>query len=262
MTGNPDGAPLRIAFGAFPDWSGFIADALEPRFTPSFVELDVAPLDTFDAVVPLQLHHYPPLARRPDLRGRKFLHPSPQVVELCDDKLALNRFLIAEGFEGFIPPLRPPGPPYPYIWKQRQGYFGLHCRVIAGPEDEAGLDLTDEAWFAQALSLGAVEYATHLLRASGRLRYALTVTYQMAGGDLVRGGVQAPLDNAMARGSPCLDVFAAILERLDYEGVACFNYKLAGGRPMIFEINPRYGGSLTGDVNGFLDAYLAALDRS
>jgi carbamoylphosphate synthase large subunit len=33
------------------------------------------------------------------------------------------------------------------------------------------------------------------------------------------------------------------------------------GRPVVFEINPRFGGSLSLDVTAYLDAYLASLKR-
>jgi predicted ATP-grasp superfamily ATP-dependent carboligase len=49
------------------------------------------------------------------------------------------------------------------------------------------------------------------------------------------------------------------LQAFDYSGTSCFNYKIADGRPKLFEINPRPGGSLRLDLNAYLDAYLAAL---
>jgi hypothetical protein len=41
--------------------------------------------------------------------------------------------------------------------------------------------------------------------------------------------------------------------------LCCINYKLDGGRPMLLEINPRFGYSLCFDVNRFLAAYVASL---
>jgi predicted ATP-grasp superfamily ATP-dependent carboligase len=75
----------------------------------------------------------------------------------------------------------------------------------------------------------------------------------------VRGEFGRPVETWFARQSPYPDLFAQILTRLDYEGTACFNYKIANGQPMIFEINPRFGGSLTQDVTAYADAYIAAL---
>ncbi|MNC96669.1 hypothetical protein D3C83_141030 [compost metagenome] len=43
---------------------------------------------------------------------------------------------------------------------------------------------------------------------------------------------------------PFLDSFCEILTLLKFEGLCCFNYKIKDSRPLIFEINPRFGGSL------------------
>ncbi len=44
---------------------------------------------------------------------------------------------------------------------------------------------------------------------------------------------------------PYLDVFSSILAAIGFNGLCCFNYKVANGLPMILEINPRFGGSLS-----------------
>jgi len=253
------GAPVAVAFGAFPPWEGPIRQGLEARYRPHFVEPAEARLDDFDAVVPLQTAHYDALALRPDLRGRKFLHPSPEANALCHDKLALTRFLIASGLAGHAPPLRSPGPPYPYIWKRRHGGWGRQAHVIRGPEDEQRLDLADADWFAQDAVAGDTEYASHVMRAGGRVRYAMTVTYALASPLVIMGQHSLGRVTTAVRGCEPLRLFADILGRIDYEGVACFDYKVVDGRPQIFEINPRFGASLTLDITAFVDAYRAAL---
>ena len=46
---------------------------------------------------------------------------------------------------------------------------------------------------------------------------------------------------------------------LGYEGTCCFNYKLVDGAPVILELNPRFGGSLVGDVAIYVAAHLEAI---
>jgi hypothetical protein len=251
----------RIAFGAFRDWEPSIRATLDPRYAADFIALDAVELGSFDAVVPLRIQHYAALAARPDLFGRKFIHPAPEVVALCHDKLALTRFLVANGFGAFTPALRAPGPPYPYIWKRRRSAWGRDCYVVTGPEEEGSFDFTDQNWFAQALASGPVELATHMLRFNGELRYVATIVYRMAGPTLVRGQNHTPVSAQFSHGCPFQDLLASILVALDYQGTACFNYKIADdGRPLIFEINPRYGASLNIDVTAYVDAYLNALN--
>jgi hypothetical protein len=253
---------LQIAFGAFPAWHGLIRAALDPRYSAQFIELDQADLEAFDAVAPLRMEHYGPLERRPDLFGRKFIHPTAEVADLCDDKLALTRFLIAKGLGRFTPALRAPGPPYPYVWKRRRGHWGRDCHVVMGPDDETGFDFADQDWFAQALAPGPVEFATHMLRANGEVRYVSTIAYGMPGPMLIRGQDHEPVSIQLHRGCPFPVLFGDILSALDYQGTLCFNYKIIDGKPLIFEINPRYGGSLNYDITAYIDAYFGALSAA
>jgi hypothetical protein len=256
------GPVRRVAFGDFPSWAESIRPNLDARYAPSFVDLSQIRLEDFDAVVPLQLTDYPPLIRHPELRGLRFFHPSPEVVSLCDDKLRLTLFLMGQGFARFVPALRSSGAPYPYVRKKRTGWWGQHCHVVKGLHDERELNLKDSAWFAQAFVPGQIEFATHILRAGGQIRYASTFLYEMATAAFVRGAPDTPLHTRFIPGCAHLDVFSGMLARLDYEGTACIDYKVVAGQPVLFEINPRFGGSLSGDVTAYLDAYLGALSPS
>jgi hypothetical protein len=131
------GTVCRVGFGHCGGWAENIRPNLDARYAPSFVDLAEAHLEDFDAVIPMQIEHYGPLARHPELRGHKFFHPSPEVVGLCHDKLTLTRFLIAEGFSSFVPRLRSSGAPYPYVWKRRRGFWGAHCRRTSSAATEA-----------------------------------------------------------------------------------------------------------------------------
>jgi len=253
---------VRVGFGTHEGWGTVIRHHLAPRYAPCFVDLSNVRLDDFDVVIPLQTDHYATLIRAPRLRGRKFFHPSAEVVALCDDKLRLNAHLIASGFADLVPPLRDFGAPYPYVRKRRQGHWGLHCQIVRGPEDERDLDLTDPSWFAQAFVPGDTEYATHILRVDGRIRYASTFTYTMATGALVKGKHHSPVETGFALGGDHLDLFARILALLDYEGTACIDYRVVSCQPILFEINPRFGGSLCNQITGYVDAYMAALNTA
>jgi hypothetical protein len=172
---NPAKDAVRVAFGDCPNWEKLIRPNLDARYGPSFVDLSRVRLAEFDAVIPLQLSHYAPLRRHPELSGSKFFHPAPAVVTLCDDKLKLAQFLISQGFGELVPPLRSAGAPYPYVWKKRRGWWGIHCHIVKGPQDESKLNLNDDDWFAQEFVPGEVEFATHILRVGGEIRYVSTL---------------------------------------------------------------------------------------
>jgi hypothetical protein len=259
-TSSPTERPKRIAFGQMPTWEEDIRRHLDTRYAASFVDLSQAKLENFDAVIPLQLVHYSQLESSSGFVGSKFFRPSRRVIALCDDKLALSQFLIAEGFGDFVPPLRSSGAPYPYVWKKRRGWWGSHCEIVKGPEDECSLDLTDDEWFAQDFMPGEVEFGTHMLRAGGQIRYASTFAHMMPKPMMVKGAYGTEVRSIYAPGCHFLDTFSAMLERLKFEGTACIDYKVVNGKPMIFEINPRFGGSLCKDITAYVDAYVDALE--
>jgi predicted ATP-grasp superfamily ATP-dependent carboligase len=55
------------------------------------------------------------------------------------------------------------------------------------------------------------------------------------------------------------DIFEDVLVKIGYQGICCFNYKLVANDMKIFEVNPRYGGSMTRFLNGALVSYRSML---
>jgi hypothetical protein len=243
----------RILFGNHPTQMPAIARYIDhARYEPSFAPFDAVDLSRFDLVVPLRVDQID--AARP---GRAVL-PRPELVALCDDKLALNLWLIDQGFGATVPELLGPRPGiFPYIRKTRQGDFGIGCRMIRGVEDQD--DENDPNVFRQHAVEGHQEYVLHLLRVNGAIRFHVAYVYDMGQPLGVRGQVDRPASITPADPGDALATCGAILDAMDYEGTCCFNYKLQDGALRILEINPRFGGSLVGVITDYLDAHLAAL---
>jgi hypothetical protein len=99
--------------------------------------------------------------------------------------------------------------------------------------------------------LGKSEYATHILCKDNKIVYSLNVKYTFAN-DMPIKGKDKPLYMTIIK-SYYLDTFTTILNTINFEGLCCFNYKIVDGKPLIFEINPRFGGSLCPFFFIFLD---------
>ena len=220
----------------------------------AFESVDFAP---FDLVVPLRIDQIEP-ARAANSDRRRAVLPSAALVELCDDKLLFNERLVELGFGAFVPELLGEREAsYPYVLKARRGDFGQGIRIVRGPEDEGGAAIPDS--FRQRAVEGMDEFVLHLLRVDGVIRYSLCYRYDMGAPLTVRGEADAPRLIEPADPSPAWDGCVAILDALGYEGTCCFNYKLVDGRPLFLELNPRFGGSLVGDVTNYVAAHLGAL---
>ncbi len=228
------------------------------RFRPSFAPFDAVDLTRFALVVPLRLEQFDAARAVAEAPGRRAVLPASDLVTLADDKLAFNRWLIAEGFGAHVPELLEGPGTYPCVLKLPHGDWGMGVRMLHGPEDETG-EPDPPGSFRQRAVTGADEYVLHLLRVDGQIRYSLCYRYDMAKPLAVRGQQDAARAMEPADPAPGWDLCTAILERMGYEGTGCFNYKIEDGRVMLLELNPRFGGSLVGDVTNYVAAHLEAL---
>ena len=254
MTARP-----RILFGDHRTQGPAIEELVDhARFDVTFAAFDASDFAAFDLVVPLRVDQIAPArAANGDGRRRAVL-PSAGLVEVLDDKLLFHRRLTALGFGALLPALLSEGEGrYPHILKARRGDFGHGIRIVRAPAEEPDPPPPDS--FRQEAVTGADEYVLHSLRVDGQVRYRLCYRYEMAADLTVRGEVDRPRLIEPADDAPALATCTAILDALGFEGTCCFNYKLVDSALRIMELNPRFGGSLVGDVNGYLAAHLAAL---
>jgi hypothetical protein len=92
----------RILFGNHPTQMPAIARHIDHTlYEASFAPFDATDLSRFDLVVPLRVEQID--AARPAMAQGRAILPSPELVALCDDKLALNRWLIDHGFGDVVP---------------------------------------------------------------------------------------------------------------------------------------------------------------
>jgi hypothetical protein len=247
---------LRILFSPKPDWEGQIrAGFRHTRHEVAFLEL--SPLKEaiadYDVVVPLTIADVRFLNKTRGLIAHNRLPiPSLESISLCDDKVRFSQFLQDNGFGDFLPQTGD-RLAYPYVVKKRIDEYGQSCHMIhdaRGAEACAGF-LADPAYFTQALVPGPKEYATHIVFSGGKIACSLNIEYRFGTSGSIKGK-----DNYLGT-HPCrcphLDLFASMLKAIEFEGLCCVNYKTADdGRPMMLEINPRFGGSLSPWFFGFI----------
>lgn len=251
MTGaGAETGPRHILFGHYPSWTARIAERIDHgRFVPSFSDFVRSDPDAFDAAVPTRIEHYD------QLRGRgRAIVPKAKAVELCEDKLALRDALRSLGFGDSLPEdVEGPGD-YPCVLKPRRGEFGADIRVLKAPE------AVPDGYYLERFVTGATEYAFHLLRAGGRTAYHQAIRYEMAEPEAIRSDANPPKTARLVDGAALLDWAERLLDAIGFEGLCCLNFKLVERQPRLFEINPRFGGSLVFDITRFTGAYCDALD--
>ena len=120
--------------------------------------------------------------------------------------------------------------------------------------------LTAGTGFLQAFVPGDEEYAVHLLRQNGQTLFRRAIHYRMAGPGLVKGTAAAPVTRTWLTQVPFAPLWDRIAGAIGLtDGTACFDFRLTPESPILFEINPRIGGSLTQRARPYLKAYLRAV---
>lgn len=253
---------ISVLFGARPQWRAGIEAALRgSRF--DFSMQDLATLDPREAdlVVPMTF------ADQDVLRGFapgavNALVQTLAPRDLCRDKLSLNLWLEKKGYGWLVPKLHlaPPQDPalYPLMLKRRRGEWGQGIVRLDAPPERAEFD--PGTMFLQEMVETSVEWAAHLTFQDGALIHGIAVRHEMAGPGLVKGQFNKPLRSRMHRLVPHQALWLELAQAMGLrEGTICIDFAEVAGRPVLYEINPRFGATLVLDLPGYLEICLAAL---
>ncbi len=239
--------PLKILFSAHDAWEQparqSFAD-LPHKLT--FAPIDRADLSRFDLIVPLSLADARFVRSQPDhIRAHTVPMPDETCSALCHDKPRLNETLIAAGFGAHVPPMGNDLAP-PFICKPTHGENSDHCLMVSDYAAilRLGPAIDQPGQFRQAAVRGEVEHATHFLMKDGRLERQLTVSHHHDAPLFIKGAAAQPPVARVVGPCPDAQTLTAMLRAIGYNGIGCAEYKMAGGRLQLLEINPRIGSSL------------------
>lgn len=252
-------ARKRILFSRKDDWEAGIRAALR-QHAPDFQEFEHADMDRFDLIVPLTLKDARHFNRHfPHLNAVKALVPSDAAIDACDDKQAFATRLERAGFGQWLPQ-GGAALAYPYLLKRRISQWGEDSFIIHGAADERlhADHLHSPEFLRQECIEGHAEYTSHILMAGGRNVFMRTLQFDFDSALYVKGKAISPRSQARVDHARHARLFEDILNALGLQGFCCFNYKLRDGVPKIFEVNPRYGASLT----CFLEEAIGSLRRA
>src|SRR5262245_6126535 len=241
------------------DWRESIVRAL----TSKAIKLVFFPLTSetinfpeIDVILPFLLPEYD-VVRMSAVASLKSLIPRATSVNLADDKLQFNNWLLRIGCGHCVPKMFARDPPFPFIRKKRIDEWGANSKVFFCEEQvrSAGVDFTDCDYFLQECISGHEEYVTHTISVSGVITYSISFRNAYDKPLFIKGNGEEPKRVENLGGLVPLEL-SEIIRLLDYSGCACFNYKLIKGVPMIFEMNPRVGASFSRMTDQYLEGYL------
>lgn len=246
----------RILFSSKPEWEDKIRQGFKgARHAIQFGHFDTERLAEYEILAALTIPDLLFLADHQALLTQNRLPiPSRDCIQLCDDKIKLNQRLSANGFSALIPAtgLRTA----PCILKKRTDEWGQNSHMLLNAEDVAAYasKLSDPEYFTQEIISGDCEFTTHIFMRKGQIVHALGVKHVFDSPYPIKGRDTA-LYTRICR-TRFLEEFREVLNHIGFEGLCCINFKLKNGRPMILEINPRFGGSLSPYFSMFVEPIL------
>ncbi len=239
------------------DWAGHIKIGF--IFTGhelTFDELPQRDLKNYDLVLPLTIPDLLYLTEISDpISDNPIPIPDKKSILLCDDKYLFNQTMINSDFAHFIPAMGEMRS-YPYMLKKKVGECGKNCHIIhSETEEKSFMDMINSPdYFTQEIISARKEYATHILFKDQQIIASLNIKYVFDQPISIKGRDRY-LYQIVTR-CAYLDIFSAMLKCIQFEGLCCINYKVRDDQPMIMEINPRCGASLSPYLFLFVEASL------
>lgn len=249
-----------VLFSKNDDWERPIKKNIR-GFVPFFYKFNTINIDRFDLVIPFTTYDqkYLNTFHKASL-WRKVIIPSDNAMHLCNDKERFSEFLIKNDFGEFIPKINE-NCGYPYILKKKFGAWGEGVFVIVDAKNEHlySIQLKSEEYFRQEYIEGPDEYTTHIIIYDKKIvfhrtfQFTFSEKYFVKGKDFKRS--RKDVDHSHLN-----DLFEKILNKLEYQGICCFNYKILENTVKIFEINPRLGFSMTNFITEIVISYRDTLN--
>ena len=214
-------------------------------FTPENIQKN-------DLILPLHIEDLRELKRYPHLTENKLIPiPSLEAINICDDKYLFIQTLIENGFNDLLPKTGS-NLAVPFMLKKKVSSAGNSCYSVSTLKQKQEYQelIDDPDYFCQEIIPGANEYATHIIFKDKKIVTSLTIKYTFSNELPINGKEKV----VYSRIDKCdyLDTFSAVLDSIGFEGLCCFDYKVINNKPKLFEINPRFGGSLSAYFFTFL----------
>ncbi len=263
--GQGRATPVRVVvFGAFADnWLDRLSEPRAWRACPAVGEVvlwpddparpcpEPLPADIRTLVIPLSEDN---IVNRP--RSLAALAPDDRAVATLRNKACFAAYVEAEGLGDLCPATYATRGQvaFPCIVKYVTAAFGFGSRILRSDRE---LDdfLRSEPWdggrfVVQQVVEGPLEYSTHCVCKAGRPLWSATFAFETEDGQEIRRGVDFRSMTAVACPSGAGTAIERLLLPLGYDGPCSVDYTLRpDGAIAVFEINPRFGGTLMLEEN-------------
>lgn len=192
----------------------------------------------YDFAVPIKMSSFERYNRE-GVDESRLISPSKDVFELLNNKESFYSHFSNTKLKKYLP--RDGATSFPLIAKPKVGANSEGCELVRTAKELRDKELdNNERFIFEEFIVGNSEYACHAVVDCGKILDHLTIEYVYSSEHPIKG---EDLSSRNVVKEKYLFVLEQFLKEISYSGICCFNYKVRDGVPVVFEINPRIGGS-------------------
>ena len=183
------------------------------------------------------------------------LAPTRRVHDTCFDKIRFDRFMRRAGFSDMLPDSwrRSGACRFPCVVKRNNEEGGFGVRAVHSAEELAEVmaqpPFRNGPVIFQELIEGLVDHATHCVVVDGRIVWHTSYAYDVDPATRVQTPELHIARRRIVPDQAVLGTFERVLMKLRFSGPVSFDWRPAGDGIVLFEINPRFGGSMMLPIN-------------
>jgi glutathione synthase/RimK-type ligase-like ATP-grasp enzyme len=174
------------------------------------------------------------------------LCPNNNIIEIFNNKIKFNEFM-EENYKDNIPPTVIYKNIYPYLAKHKYGVGGCNIFIINNEYDIIKNNINDDYLLQKYINTDNLIMGQFLCingKVLLKFFYKICVTENFF---ISRG----KLKNYEKIEFNCNEVFIDLFKKLNYTGFACVDFTFHKNKVIIYEINPRVGGTFINDTDDF-----------
>lgn len=198
------------------------------------------------------------------------LMPTPEARVRLADKAQFARYVRMQGVEALVPATFDPADAegFPAVLKRTDDTAGRGIVLVNSRAELAAQlaspEFRDRPVVLQELIEGTTEYVLHVVSVGGRIVWHCCYAYLLPLDRTIRSRRNYLRLERVSVSAEDIAVFERFLRPLNFDGPANFDFKRrSDGRIAVFEINPRFGGSLmqAGNVRDLAQAMAVILEH-
>lgn len=148
---------------------------------------------------------------------------------------------------------------FPCIYKLTKIYGSISSFVLKDSNDISRIKDSNDNYIIQEYIEYPGEYGGHFYVLNGKIIYYAYYYFSNDTKNYIRHGKM--ITYTKINDNICLDIFSKIFCGLNYTGFACIDFKLINGIPKIFEINPRFGGTIMSNEKDFQEIIFSCIEN-